>query len=305
MEKKILTSIQVGPMTLKNRIMFPPLTTDYEERDGSIGPRSMAFYERLAKGGTAYVVIGDVAPVRTATPTPKLCDDAQIPTYKQLADALHKYDCKLGLQIFHPEYDVVGVGRMIMAAVMMRQAAAKEKADGNGEAFASKSAEAERLTREAHAKLHHDMQFFVSEASVQQLEGIRASIAAAAARAERAGVDAIEVHGDRLLGSLCSTLLNHRSDEYGGSFENRTRYALEVVRGIKQAAPNLAIEYKLPVITVNPDGSLRGKGGLLADEAVEFAKLLEKAATEMTRPTVATGILTAAFTLRVTGRIQL
>ena len=71
----LLQPIQVGNLTLKNRIMFPPLTTGYEERDGSIGQRSLAFYERLAKGGTAFVVIGDVAPVMTASPTPKLCDD--------------------------------------------------------------------------------------------------------------------------------------------------------------------------------------------------------------------------------------
>ena len=67
----LLQPIQVGNLTLKNRIMFPPLTTGYEERDGSIGPRSLAFYERLAKGGTGFVVIGDVAPVMTASPTPK------------------------------------------------------------------------------------------------------------------------------------------------------------------------------------------------------------------------------------------
>ena len=53
MGKKLLEPIQVGSMTLKNRIMFPPLTTGYEERDGSIGARSLSFYERLAKGGVA------------------------------------------------------------------------------------------------------------------------------------------------------------------------------------------------------------------------------------------------------------
>ena len=77
----LLQPIQVGNLTLKNRIMFPPLTTGYEERDGSIGPRSLAFYERLAKGGASYIVIGDVAPVRTASPTPKLFDEAQIPAF--------------------------------------------------------------------------------------------------------------------------------------------------------------------------------------------------------------------------------
>lgn len=71
----LLQPLTVGGQTLKNRIMFPPLTTGYEERDGSIGERSFHFYERLAKGGAAYIDIGDVAPVNTASPTPKLCDD--------------------------------------------------------------------------------------------------------------------------------------------------------------------------------------------------------------------------------------
>ncbi|MBQ2326359.1 MAG: NADH oxidase, partial [Clostridia bacterium] len=68
----LLKPIKVGPLELKNRIMFPPLTTGYEERDGSIGPRSLNFYERLAKGGVGYIVMGDVSPVRTFSPTPKL-----------------------------------------------------------------------------------------------------------------------------------------------------------------------------------------------------------------------------------------
>ena len=117
-ESLLLQPIRVGNLTLKNRIMFPPLTTGYEERDGSIGERSLAFYERLAKGGASFVVIGDVAPVMTASPTPKLCDDRQIPTFARLADAMHKYDCKVALQIFHPEYDVPEVGRLIRLAQM-------------------------------------------------------------------------------------------------------------------------------------------------------------------------------------------
>ena len=89
------------------------------------------------------------------------------------------------------------------------------------------------------------------------------------------------MHGDRLLGSLCSKVLNHRTDNYGGTFENRIRYALEVVDIIKKSAPDLMIEYKLPIIMTNPDGSARGKGGLEPDEAIEFAKALEKAGVDM------------------------
>ena len=215
---KLLEPIQVGKMTLKNRIMFPPLTTGYEERDGSIGQKSLSFYERLAKGGASYVVIGDVAPVRTASPTPKLYSEEQIPAFKKLADTLHQYDCKVALQIFHPEYDVPGVGKMIMEAGIARQNAAQAKAEGNEEEALKQTELAQKMTKDAYAKLHHDMQHFVNEATVEQLNQIKESIASCAHKAMIAGIDAIEVHGDRLLGSLCSEVLNHRSDVYGGSF---------------------------------------------------------------------------------------
>ena len=281
MTNKLLEPIKVGNLTFKNRIMFPPLTTGYEERDGSIGPRSLAFYKRLAMGGVSYIVIGDVAPVRTASPTPKLYDDSQIEMYKKLADTLHEYDCKVALQLFHPEYDVPGVGKMIMQAGMARGAAAKAKEAGDEEEAAKQMAICDELTKGAYAKLHHDMQHFVSEATIEQLTEIKNSIAECAKKAQKAGIDAIEIHGDRLVGSLCSTVLNHREDQYGGSLENRTRYALEVLQAIKEAAPGMMVEYKLPIITVNPDGSLRGKGGLLVDEAVEFAKMLDAAGIDM------------------------
>ena len=278
---KLLEPIKVGNLTLKNRIMFPPLTTGYEERDGSIGDRSLGFYKRLAKGGVAYVVIGDVAPVNTASPTPKLCDDRQIPTFERLAAALHEYDCKVALQLFHPEYDVPGVGKLIMESRMAAMAGQKAKEANDMVTFAAKMKESKEIADSAYAKLHHDMLHFVSEATVEQLDQIKKAIADSAIRASKANIDAIEVHGDRLLGSLCSKVLNHRTDNYGGTFENRIRYALEVVDIIKKSAPDLMIEYKLPIIMTNPDGSSRGKGGLEPDEAIEFAKALEKAGVDM------------------------
>ena len=277
----LLQPIQVGKLTLKNRIMFPPQTTGYEERDGSIGARSFAFYERVAKGGASYVVIGDVAPVMTASPTPKLCDDRQIPTFKKLADKMHEYDCKVALQIFHPEYDVPGVGRMIMVSRKAMMEAQQAKEAGDMAAFGAKMAEAKQLSDAAYAKLHHDMKHFVSEATVDQLNQIKDAIAQSARRAQEAGIDAIEIHGDRLLGSLCSTLLNHRTDEYGGVLENRVRYALEVVKAIKEAAPEVMGEYKLPFITKNEDGTDRGKGGLHEEDGIKFAKMLEEAGVDM------------------------
>ena len=277
----LLKPIKVGNLTFKNRIMFPPQTTGYEERDGSIGERSFNFYKRVAEGGSGYVIIGDVAPVMTASPTPKLCDDRQIPAFKRLADMMHEYDCKVALQLFHPEYDVPGVGRMIMVSRQAAMEGQKAKEAGDMATFGAKMAEAKKMSDAAYAKLHHDMQHFVSEATLDQLNAIKDAIAQSARRAQEAGIDAIEVHGDRLLGSLCSKTLNHRTDNYGGCLENRARYALEVVKAIKEAAPNLMVEYKLPFITTNDDGSDRGKGGLHEEDGIEFAKMLEAAGVDM------------------------
>lgn len=168
-----------------------------------------------------------------------------------------------------------------MASMMAMKEAEGLKGAGDMAAFGAKMQEVGKLRNDAYAKLHHDMKHFVTEATVEQLNAIKESIAQSARRAMEAGIDAIEVHGDRLLGSLCSTLLNRRTDEYDGVFENRIRYALEVVAAIKEAAPTLMVEYKLPIITINPDGSSRGKGGLYEEEGIAFARKLEEAGVDM------------------------
>lgn len=248
----ILEPIQVGKTTFKNRIMFPPLTTGYEERDGSIGEQSFQFYQRLAKGGVSYIVIGDVAPVATFTPTPKLFKEEQIAPFKRLADACHSYDCKLGIQLFHPEYNVDLLNSLFAQGKM----------------------------EEARAQLHHDMKYFINEVTEEQLNTLLDRMAACAKLAQRAGIDCLEIHGDRLVGSLCSKILNHRSDNYGGDFENRIRFALALVTRLKKTVPDMVIDYKLPVITPLKEGGLRGKGGLELEEAKKLAILLEKAGVD-------------------------
>ena len=133
----------------------------------------------------------------------------------------------------------------------------------------------------ARAKLHHDMLHYIDEVTEEQLNDILKKMGDCVRRAYQAGVDIVEVHGDRLVGSLCSTILNHRTDEYGGAFDNRIKFALKVVQVIKESAPNICIDYKLPIITQNDDGTLRGKGGLVIEEAVQFAKILEENGVDM------------------------
>ncbi|MGL6107064.1 bilirubin reductase, long form [Romboutsia sp.] len=245
---KLLEPIKVGNITLKNRVMFSPLTTGYEGKNGSITSQSIAFYERLAKGGASYIVVGDVSPINGFSPTPKLFDDSQIDDFKKLCDAVHKYDAKISAQIFYPEYDCEAINNILATGDI-------------------------KAVRE---KLHHDMNHFVNEVSEEALDEIINKMCACAVRAQKAGVDIIQIHGDRLVGSLCSTILNKRTDKFGGSLENRTRFALKLVKSLKKALPDMALDYKFSVVT--PE---RGKGGINLDEAPLFAKMLEEAGVDM------------------------
>ena len=247
MQNVILQPIEVGGQTFKNRIMFPPLTTGYE-KNGMISEQDMGFYTRLAKGGAGYIVLGDVAPINSFSPTPKLFDDSQIPAFKALADSVHAYGTKLGVQLFHPEYDVDAINSLFM----------QKKFD------------------EMRQRLHHDMMFFTDEVSEEMLMAIIDKMCACAVRAQKAGVDVIQIHGDRLNGCLCSTRMNHRTDKFGGSLENRVRFARMLTRAIRKAVPDMVIDYKLSIVTPQ-----RGKGGIDEADAVQFAQWLVEDGVDM------------------------
>ena len=247
MENKILMPIEIKGQTFKNRIMFPPLTTGYEKH-GMISEQDLGFYTRLAKGGVGYIVLGDVAPINSFSPTPKLYDDNLIPAFKELADSVHAYGTKLGVQIFHPEYDAEVINDLFN----------QKKFD------------------EMRKRLHHDMMYFTDEVSEETLLSIIDKMCACAIRAQKAGVDVIQIHGDRLTGCLCSKQMNHRTDKFGGSLENRARFARMLVRAIRKAVPNMIIDYKLSIVTPQ-----RGKGGIDEEDAVEFAKWLEEDGVDM------------------------
>ena len=247
MENMILQPIVVGGQTFKNRIMFPPLTTGYE-KNGMISEQDMGFYTRLAKGGVGYIVLGDVAPINSFSPTPKLFDDSQIPAFKALADSVHAYGTKLGVQLFHPEYDVDVINSLFM----------QKKFD------------------EMRQRLHHDMMFFTDEVSEEMLMAIIDKMCACAVRAQKAGVDVIQIHGDRLNGCLCSTRMNHRTDKFGGSLENRVRFARMLTRAIRKTVPDMVIDYKLSIVTPQ-----RGKGGIDEADAVQFAQWLVEDGVDM------------------------
>ena len=241
----IFTPIKIGNVEIKNRIMFPPLTTSFEERGGIITPKAIEFYREIAKGGTGLIVVGDVSAVAAFSKTPTLHHDGLIEGHKNLTDAVHKEGSKIAAQIFYPEVD---------PDIIMNEA----KVNGMPSAM----------------KLHHRLfNEFVNEVDKAGIEKIQNLIVDVAVRAQKAGYDMLQLHGDRLIGMFCSPILNKRTDEYGGSFENRARFVLEVMDKIRAVLPDMAIDYKMSIIRMNPR---KGFGGPTLEEAKILVKWLEE-----------------------------
>ena len=243
--RHLFRPIDLGSVTLRNRIVFPPMTTGYEEK-GMVTPRSRTFYRNIARGGAGLVIIGDVSVQPSFAPTPFVHDDTFVPGLRQLVDEVHAEGARIAAQLFHQEYDTADIGRVMQAEG--REAARK--------------------------KLHHDMEDYCNRLTADDIAAILDRFRRAARRVHEAGFDLIQVHGDRLVGMFTSGLLNKRTDEYGGPLRNRARFALEVVGAIRDAVPDVPIEYKLSIIRTDPP---MGKAGPTLDEAQILARWLEEA----------------------------
>jgi len=243
--RHLFQPIRLGPLTLRNRIVFPPMTTGYEEK-GMVTPRSRTFYRNIARGGAGLIIIGDVSIQPSFAPTPFIHDDSFVPGLRQLVDEVHAEGACIAAQLFHQEYDTAEIGRVMTAEG--RDAARK--------------------------RLHADMDDYCNRLTPGDIAAIRERFRRAALRVREAGFDLIELHGDRLVGMFTSGLLNRRTDAYGGSLQNRARFALEIVQTIRKAVPDLPIEYKLSIIRTDP---LMGRAGPTLEEAQVLAGWLEDA----------------------------
>lgn len=240
--------VPIGRLQLKNRIVFAPVCTGYEEK-GRITSRSKTLYTTVARGGAGLIILGDVSIQPSMTPVPFLFSDEFIPGLSDLVQAVHVEGAKIGAQLFHQEYDAVEFGELMRSEG--REAAAKQ--------------------------LHRDMQSYCNRLTVDEISVIQQRFVDAAVRAEKAGFDLIQFNGDRLIGMFCSPIMNTRTDTYGGSVRNRARFAIEVVEKVRSAVPEMALDYKLVIIRTDPP---MGKGGPTLDEAGLIAPWLVEAGVD-------------------------
>ena len=236
--------VNYGNILLKNRIIFAPTTLGLKEEE------YLDKIDNIAKGGCALIVVGDV-PVAESRHGFSLFSKSGFKHYKNIADTAHKYDCLVSAQLHQNDTQFKGMFKYIPKLITGKLTKADLK-----QVINEKTGE------------------YISNIKTEEVRKITSSFGNAAVKAVEAGFDMVMVHGDRMCGSFSSSLFNKRNDEYGGSLENRTRFAVESVKAIRKELPDIAIDYKLAVRIDHPH---YGNAGITEDEIKTFVPALEKA----------------------------
>jgi 2,4-dienoyl-CoA reductase-like NADH-dependent reductase (Old Yellow Enzyme family)/thioredoxin reductase len=245
--KYLFTPLKLGPITLKNRIVWAGHAAKAQDPETYlVNDRAKCYYEERARGGAAMIVLGLASVDEKADYYPlngfALWTDDVIPGLKELADIIHKYDCKV---FAGPGHSGVHNFCDILVDEVPRDASQVPNID-------SPRMVAKALTKE-------------------EIVEIEDKFAAASERVVKAGLDGIELlfgHG-KLTWNFFSPLTNNRTDEYGGSFENRCRFMMEILDKIRQAiGKDFPLGMRLQAVEFEP-------GGISVDDAVELAKVME------------------------------
>ena len=244
MYETITSPISYGGISLKNRVIFAPTSM------GLRGEDLTARLGRIAAGGCAMIIIGDV-PVLPHAFVPSLYTEKGRAFYRTLADAVHREGCLLCAQLHQSDANIRAMGKYLPGVLTGR------------------------ISKEAlRPLLNQQVGPYITNLPQKKIRKITESFGTAAELALQAGFDMIQVHGDRMCGSFSSSVFNHRTDCYGGSAENRARFAVEAVSAIRRRLPDIPIDYKLAVRREAPH---YGNAGVLEEELPVFVPLLEAA----------------------------
>lgn len=244
MYEMINSPINYGGLRLKNRIIFAPTTLGLPQDE------LMKRMKKIAAGGCAMIIVGDV-PVLPHGFGPSLYTKKGFQFYKELADAVHQEGCKLCAQLHQSDSNLKAMLKYIPGVLTKRIS-----------------------MEQLRPLLNQQVGPYITELPVKKVKEITDAFGKAAELALQAGFDMVQVHGDRMCGSFSSTLFNQRTDCYGGSPENRARFAVEAVSAIRRRLPDVPIDYKLAVRQEDPH---YGNAGVLESELPVFVPLLEKA----------------------------
>lgn len=219
--KNIFKPLTVKQMTIKNRIIMPPMGTNFGGQNGEFEESHIQYYEQRAKGGTGLIIIENACvdfPLGSnGTTQIRINHDCFIPALHRLTERLHRYGTCVAIQINH--------------------AGASAVPDRIGTTPVSSSNIPSKTGGSTPRPL-----------TKEEIEAIAEKYAKAARRAQIAGFDAVEVHGGHsyLISQFLSPVYNNRSDEFGGSVENRCRFAKMVIEKVRaEVGPMFPIIFRL------------------------------------------------------------
>lgn len=241
---RLFQPIFINKLEVENRIVLPALGLAYSD-DYGFSERLKGFYRERAHGGVGLLTIGPIAvdEVGSAPGMPQLFDDANVKPLREFTDELHRdTDAKLGTQLFQ-------MGRNSGSFMRGIQPIAPSAIPG-------------RLTRQ-----------MPREMTQEDIDEVHRAFAEAAVRASQAGLDYIEIVGctGYLLSQFLSPLTNQRTDEYGGSLENRMRFGVELIQKMRKAVgDDVALGVRIA-------GNDFMEGGSTNIESSLFAAAAEKA----------------------------
>jgi 2,4-dienoyl-CoA reductase-like NADH-dependent reductase (Old Yellow Enzyme family) len=206
----LLNPLQVGTVTLKNRLVMPPMATSKSELDGSISQDILDYYNEKSKGGYIGLIIIEHSFIRQDGKASKgqlsVADDRNIDGLKKLAEIIHKNGSKTVMQINH--------------------------------AGSATNKEITGLDVLAPSPIPHPKQGIIpKEINKTEIKSIIKAFTDAALRVKKAGFDGVEIHSAHgyLLNQFFSPLTNKRTDEYGGDVYNRIRIHIEIINSIREA----------------------------------------------------------------------
>ncbi|HET8993761.1 MAG TPA: NAD(P)/FAD-dependent oxidoreductase [Rhodococcus sp. (in: high G+C Gram-positive bacteria)] len=268
----LLSPGAIGPIALDNRVVLPAMDMNLCE-DGEIEQGDIDHFVARAAGGTGLIITGCCAVAYPAgcasTKEPGLSEDRFIPGLKALADAVHDAGSKLCVQMTHHGK----VARIDTVQDRPQLVPSRPKPPSDMSAFIDNTPEELKKM----AAIQGGKQTTYHEATVDDIEWLIRMFAEAAGRVKTAGGDAVEIHvaHNYVLGGFLSRYSNQRTDEYGGSLENRARLTVEVIRAVKaEVGDDLAVIVRLA-------GQEYGEtDGLTVEESTAAAVMFEQAGAD-------------------------
>jgi 2,4-dienoyl-CoA reductase (NADPH2) len=264
----LLEPLDLGFTTLKNRVLMGSMHVGLEEAPNGFN-RMAAFYAERARGGVGLIVTGGIAPNERAAPWPggsKMTTEEEADHHKVVTQAVHEAGGKIAMQILH-------FGRYAYSSELVGPSPIKAPINP----------------------------FVPHPLSGDEVEETINDFVNAARLAQYAGYDGVEIMGSEgyLINEFIAERTNQRDDEWGGSYENRIRFPIEIVRRVREAVgPNFIIIYRLSMLDLV-------EGGSTLDEVIQLAQAIEKAGAtilntgigwhEARIPTIATKVPRAAF----------